>query len=110
MRQVGVKVIVFPPTDFMRTGFFRVSFALVAVFVSVSAYAASDVMSASDLVAKGEVPDRKLQASDALGFYLAAEKIEPKNPHLMVCIARQYRHLMTDAPTKKEKLGLGRVA
>jgi tetratricopeptide (TPR) repeat protein len=67
-------------------------------------------MSAEELVAQGEVLDKKLEASDALGYYLAAEKMEPKNAHLMVCIARQYRHLMTDAPAKQEKLRLGHLA
>ena len=61
-------------------------------------------------MAKGEVCDRKLRANEALNFYLPAEKIEPNNPHLMVCIARQYRHLMTDAPAKQEKLRLGHLA
>jgi tetratricopeptide (TPR) repeat protein len=66
--------------------------------------------SADDLVAKGKVFERKLQADEALPLYLEAEKLEPKDPELLVRIARQYRYLMTDAPDKKEKLRLGQIA
>ncbi|HST29801.1 MAG TPA: hypothetical protein VLK27_03060 [Chthoniobacterales bacterium] len=70
----------------------------------------SGKMSPEKLVAQGEVLDKKLEASEALSFYLAAEKLEPKNAHLMVCIARQYRHLMQDASPTQEKLRLGHLA
>ena len=59
--------------------------------------------SADDLVARGKAFEQKFQANDALPLYLAAEKLEPKNPELLVRIARQYRWLMTDAPAKEEK-------
>ena len=45
-----------------------------------------------------------------LPLYLAAEKLEPKNPEILVRIARQYRWLMTDATVKEEKLRLGNLA
>ena len=60
--------------------------------------------SADNLIDKGKVFDRKFQANEALPLYLAAEKLEPKNPDLLVRIARQYRYLMTDASETKEKL------
>ena len=66
--------------------------------------------SADDLIDKGKVFDKKFQANDALPLFLSAEKLEPKNPELMVRIARQYRYLMTDAPDTQEKLRLGRIA
>ncbi|MEP6585113.1 MAG: tetratricopeptide repeat protein [Candidatus Udaeobacter sp.] len=66
--------------------------------------------SADDLVARGKAFEQKFQANDALPLYLAAEKLEPKNPELLVRIARQYRWLMTDAPAKEEKLRLGHIA
>jgi len=66
--------------------------------------------SADSLMDKGKVFDRKFQASEALPLYLAAEKLEPKNPELLVRIARQYRYLMTDAEDTKEKLRLGHLA
>ena len=56
---------------------------------------------ADDLIKKGDDLDLKLQASEALDFYLAAEKLEPKNASLLVRIARQYRHLMVDATTRE---------
>lgn len=65
---------------------------------------------ADDLIKKGDVCDVKLQAAEALKYYLPAEKLEPKNARLFVCISRQYRHLMTDAATRDEKLILGGVA
>ena len=66
--------------------------------------------SADDLIEKGKIFDRKFQASDALMRYLSAEKVEPKNPDLLVRIARQYRYLMTDASDNQEKLRLGHIA
>jgi tetratricopeptide (TPR) repeat protein len=64
---------------------------------------------ADDLIKNGDDLDVKLQASEALNFYLAAEKLEPKNASLLVRIARQYRHLMVDASTREEKLRLGGI-
>src|SRR5207253_3151982 len=54
--------------------------------------------------------ERKFQANEALPYYLNAEKLEPKNPQILVRIARQYRYLMTDASAKQEKLRLGYIA
>jgi len=82
------------------------AFASAALLVDIS-YAAE---SADDLIEKGKVFDRKFQANDALPLYLSAEKLEPKNPDLLVRIARQYRYLMTDASDTQEKLRLGHIA
>src|SRR5437764_9550255 len=65
---------------------------------------------ADDLIEKGKIFDRKFQANNALMLYLSAEKAEPKNPDLLVRIARQYRYLMTDASDTQEKLRLGHIA
>src|SRR6202047_4868824 len=64
---------------------------------------------ADDLIKNGDDLDLKLQAPEALDFYLAAEKLEPKNASLLCRIARQYRHLMVDATTREEKLRLGGI-
>jgi tetratricopeptide (TPR) repeat protein len=72
--------------------------------------AGSRAESVDDLVGRGRAFEQKFQANDALPLYLAAEKLEPKNPQLLVRIARQYRWLMTDAPAKEEKLRLGHLA
>jgi tetratricopeptide (TPR) repeat protein len=58
-------------------------------------------------MAKGDLADLKFAANAALQEYLPAEKLEPNNVPLLLRIARQYRHLMTDATTPEEKLRLG---
>ena len=83
-------------------------FAVVLVLLLAGPGLAAE--SADHLIDRGKVFDRKFQASEALPLYLAAEKIEPKNPDLLVRIARQYRYLMTDASDTKEKLRLGHLA
>ena len=78
---------------------------------SVSAICASVwASSPNDLITEGDAFDVKLQASEALEYYLPAEKLEPNNVRLLVRIARQYRHLMADAAASNEKLRLGRIA
>ncbi|MEY2538452.1 MAG: hypothetical protein QOG67_2192 [Verrucomicrobiota bacterium] len=62
------------------------------------------------LIAKGDQFDKRLQAKEALEVYLPANKAEPNNVKLLVCIARQYRHLMADASSKQEKLRLGNIS
>ncbi len=66
--------------------------------------------SAEELIQKGDVFYDKLQATEALKFYLPAEKLEPNNVRLLVRIAREYRHLMSDATNTAEKLQLGNTA
>jgi len=92
----------------MRSAFAFLIFTLVATPAAVAKVRPAD--SADELVTQGAVFDRKLDAKEALTFYLPAEKLDPHNPHILVPIARQYRHLMTDASTKKEKLRLGYIA
>jgi tetratricopeptide (TPR) repeat protein len=65
---------------------------------------------ADDLIKQGDVFDVKWQAAEALKFYLRAEKLQPKNAQLLVRIARQYRHLMSDATARDDKLELGGIA
>ena len=62
------------------------------------------------LIAKGDAFYVKLQAAEALKFYLPAEKLEPNNVRLLVRISREYRHLMSDAAKPKQKLSLGSTA
>jgi tetratricopeptide (TPR) repeat protein len=65
---------------------------------------------AATLIAKGDEFDKRLQAKEALEYYIPANKVQPDNVDLLVRIARQYRHLLADAPSKKEKLRLGAVS
>jgi len=66
--------------------------------------------SAETLIAQGDQLDKALKAKEALEFYLPANKLEPDNVDLLLRIARQYRHLMTDASSKTEKLQLGETS
>ena len=94
----------------MRSIFHRLALASTAALLLLVANAVSVTESAEDLVEKGKVYEKKFQAKDALPYYLAAEKLEPQNCHVLVRIARQYRYLMTDAAAKGEKLRLGHLA
>jgi tetratricopeptide (TPR) repeat protein len=65
---------------------------------------------AAALMAKGDEFDKRLQAKEALEYYMPANKLEPDNVDLLVRIARQYRHLMADTSSNKEKLRLGNIS
>lgn len=71
---------------------------------------AADTENADALIAKGNEFDKKLQAKEALDEYLPANKLEPDNVNLLCCIARQYRHLMSDTSSRQEKLRLGTLS
>jgi tetratricopeptide (TPR) repeat protein len=65
---------------------------------------------AEELIQKGDVFYAKLQAAQALEFYLPAEKLDSNNVRLLVRIAREYRHLMSNATNASEKLQLAGTA
>jgi len=65
---------------------------------------------ADQLIAMGDTFYAKLQATEALKYYLPAEKLEPNNVRLLEHISREYRHLMIDATSAQEKLSLGNTA
>jgi tetratricopeptide (TPR) repeat protein len=94
----------------MRSVLNRLVFALTLALLCLLGNAVSAAESAEDFVERGKVFERKFQANEALPLYLAAEKLEPQNCHILVRIARQYRYLMTDATAKEEKLRLGHLA
>jgi tetratricopeptide (TPR) repeat protein len=66
--------------------------------------------SVSELIAQGDQFDKQLQPKEALENYLPGNKLEPDNVDLLVRIARQYRHLMSDTSSKQEKLRLGNIS
>ena len=82
------------------------SAALALVLVSTGTGAES----AEELIQKGDIFYDKLQAAEALTFYLPAEKLDSNNVRLLVRIARQYRHLMSDATNASVKWQLGTTA
>lgn len=65
--------------------------------------------SVSELMKQGDVYDLKFQPKEALPFYQAAEKLEPENVSVLLCIARQYRHRMADESDMTEKMRLGGI-
>jgi tetratricopeptide (TPR) repeat protein len=65
---------------------------------------------ADELIAKGDSYYVRLQAADALKYYLPAEKLAPNNVRLLVRISREYRHLMSDATEPGQKFSLGSTA
>lgn len=81
---------------------------LLATLALASAGAAAE--SAEELIEKGDVFYHQLRPAEALKFYLPAEKLDSNNVRLLVRIARQYRHLMSDAMTVAEKRRLGSTA
>ena len=94
----------------MNPVFFKVFPAFSAVVALLLTGAALQAESADELIKNGDAYYAKLQAADALRFYLPAEKLEPNNVRLLVRISREYRHLMTDATKTEEKRRLGGIA
>ena len=94
--------------DVMNPAFLlnALSLALALAFARMGAGAES----AEELIQKGDVFYDKLQAAEALKFYLPAEKLDSNDVRLLVRIARQYRHLMSDATKTSEKRQLGTTA
>lgn len=87
---------------------------LISQLLALAAVAQADAvdrsLSAAELIRRGDAYYDKLKPTEALKYYLPAEKLDPNNVRLLVRIARQYRHLMSDATLKKAKLQLGAIA
>ncbi len=65
---------------------------------------------ADALIKQGDAFAAKWQTTQALESYVSAEKIEPQNAHILVCIAREYRHLLGDSTQVGDKLKFGGIA
>jgi tetratricopeptide (TPR) repeat protein len=92
----------------MQPAFLRKT--LLATLALTLASAVMGAESGGELIEKGDVFYAKLEAADALKYYLPAEKLDTNNVRLLVRIAREYRHLMSDATNASEKLQLGTTA
>jgi len=90
-------------TTFIRT-------VAIAAGIALTSNAAWAQSTAAELMAKGDVSDHSFHPGEALRSYLPAEKLDPDNVPLLLRIARQYRHLMSDTLTDKEKIRLGGIA
>src|SRR5687767_12113534 len=84
--------------------------AAMALAMALASTTTTGAEAAEELIRKGDLCYDKLQAAEALTFYLPAEKLDPKNVRLLVRISRQYRHLMSDATKPSKKLQLGQTA
>jgi tetratricopeptide (TPR) repeat protein len=91
----------------MNPAFSKVFVAIGALLLSSAAFGAGP---ADELIDKGDAFYARLQAAEALKFYLPAEKLNPDNVRLLVHISREYRHLMSDAANPEEKRRLGGIA
>ena len=89
------------PVSFINTFFVALALALASTAMGAES---------AELIRKGDVFYDKLQPAEALKFYLPAEKLDSNNVRLLVRIARQYRHLMSDATNTSVKLQLGKTA
>src|ERR1700730_11816812 len=94
----------------MNPAFFKVFPAFSAVVSLLPMGAALQAQSIDELIKNGDGCYAKLQAANALRFYLPAEKLEPNNERLLVHISREYRHLASDATKPEEKRRLNAVA
>lgn len=77
------------------------------LFLAFHAWGKISAQTAEDLIQTGQAYEAKLDTHRALTYFLEAEKLQPKNANLLVSIARQYRHLMAEAESEKEKMRLG---
>ncbi len=91
----------------LRGGVFCGGLVLLCVAFS---FGVAQGQNAAALIEKGNQFDEQLKEKEALECYLPANKLEPDNVDLLVRIARQYRHLMSDTTSKKEKLRLGNIS
>ena len=100
------------PSNHLRTHQNIVIFNLIPTIAALllTGTAALRAAPADELIAMGDVFYAKLQAAQALKYYLPAEKLDPNNVRLLEHISREYRHLMMDATSAQEKLSLGSSA
>ena len=66
--------------------------------------------SAEELIQKGDLCSARFKSAEGLKCFLPAEKLDPNNARLLVRIAQQYRHLMSDATRREDKVQLGSTA
>lgn len=85
----------------------------VAAFAAVLMLAgsvSSPAQTIKERIAEGDACELALEPQKALEHYLPALEQEPENVKLLVRVARQYRNMMTDAGSKKEKLRLAELS
>ena len=66
--------------------------------------------SVDELIKQGDQHAQSYQEEDALKHYLAAIELDERNAYVHLAVSREYRHLMTDAKSKSEKLKYANIA
>lgn len=79
----------------------------VSIFASCGAVFGASV---DELIKQGDVYDQKFNPTEALKYYLPAEKLAPANADILLRIARQYRHQMADSGSATDKARLSGCA
>ncbi len=64
----------------------------------------------AELIAKGDAADKSFNPTVALKSYLPAEKIDPNDVTLLLSIARQYRHMISDTRNEADKVKYGNIS
>lgn len=83
--------------------------ALAATLLAGSLMQAAEE-SVQQLLQKGDEFDKKWKTTEALECFLAAEKLEPRNPEILRRIATQYMLSMVDVGSSPEKRVIGEKA
>lgn len=83
--------------------------AITATFLTLASLLQA-APTAAELMAQAGAFDRQQKPESALPLYLQVEVMEPHNAKLLVCIAKQYSYLMTDATSPEEKSRQGQNA
>lgn len=79
--------------------------ALMAVSVALPLFAFGNA--ASTFIKQGDALDAQMETAKALDAYLQAEKLDPKNPELLIKIATQYGESMVDLPSVADQKSAG---
>ena len=91
----------------MRSSSLLRTLSAAAVLMFASSGMGADT--AEELIQKGDGCSARFQSAEALKYFLPAQKLDPNNARRLVRIAQQYRHLMSDASKREEKVTLGTV-
>jgi tetratricopeptide (TPR) repeat protein len=87
-----------------------ITISTIIAWLMISGVAHAQAPLVNQLIAQGDIADRAFKPDHALLDYLPAEKLDPNNVPLLLRIARQYRHSLSDAKTDRMKLKLGNLA
>lgn len=79
-------------------------------FLMVALLATSSPANVTEMIRQGDELDLQEKPSEALKFYLPAETATPKDPTLLIKIAKQYAYLTTELKPKAKALEAAQTA